>query len=323
MKTAVPHDRKARVALLSVVSNTALVAIKLIAGFLSGSVSIISEAVHSGVDLLAAVIAFVSVRKAGKPADDDHPFGHGKYENISGALEALLIFVAAAWIVKEAIHKLLVPEPLGVLGWGIAIMLVSAATNAFVSRLLMRVGEETDSIALRADAWHLRTDVYTSIGVMAGLTIIWAGEHLWPGARLAWVDPVVAIAVAMLIVKAAWDLTAESVRDLLDVRLGADEEAWIRGYLGGLYPQVQGFHRLRTRKAGATRFVDFHLIVEATMTVADSHRLSDAIIEAIAGHLPRAHISIHVEPCDGKCKPVCAAGCLRPAVRTAPSAREA
>jgi cation diffusion facilitator family transporter len=322
MKEMDSHRQKTRVALLSVVSNAALVAAKLVAGFLSGSVSIVSEAIHSGVDLLAAVIAFVSVRKAGEPADDDHPFGHGKYENISGAVEALLIFGAAGWIIKEAIDKLHSPEPIGTLGWGVAVMLASALVNTVVSRVLMAVGRRTDSIALRADAWHLRTDVYTSIGVMAGLTVIWIGGRLWPSVNLLWVDPVVAIAVALLIVKAAWDLTSESVRDLLDSRIAPVEEAWIRSYVSGLYPRVQGFHRLRTRKAGATRFVDFHLIVDGAMTVADSHQLSDSIVEAIIGHLPQTHVNVHVEPCDGKCKPVCVKGCLRSQVKaTAPSSR--
>ena len=189
-KSDIDVKRKSRVALLSVASNTVLVVLKLLVGTLAGSVSVISEAIHSGVDLLAAVIAFLSVRASGRPADAEHPFGHGKFENLSGAIEALLIFVAAGWIVNDAVHKLLKPGLVDLLGWGIAVMLVSAVANLVVSRLLMKVGVETDSIALRADSWHLRTDVYTSAGVMGGLAVIWCAKKVFPGANVLWVDPV-------------------------------------------------------------------------------------------------------------------------------------
>ena len=320
------HDtetRKSRVALLSVVSNAILVTLKLSVGLLAGSVSVISEAIHSGVDLLASLIAFASVRASGKPADERHPFGHGKYENVSGAVEALLIFVAAGWIVYEAIHKLLAPAPVERLGLGIAVMAISAIGNLLVSHRLMVVGRETDSIALRADAWHLRTDVYTSAGVLAGLTAMAAGHYLAPALNLAWVDPVAAIIVAGLIVKAAWDLTAESVHGLLDAGLSPAEVDWIRQHLASRYPVVRGFHGLRTRKAGAARFVEFHVILDAGMTIAEGHTISETIEAAIAAHLPHTYLSIHIEPCDGTCKPVCLRGCLlpeaeRPARRASP-----
>ena len=215
--------RKSSVALLSVTSNTALVLLKLTVGIVIGSVSVISEAIHSGVDLLAAVIALFAVRTSGKPADTEHPFGHGKVENISGTVEALLIFLAAGWIIFEAVKKLRNPEPLEDVSWGVAVMTVSSAANILVSRSLFKVGKETDSVALQADAWHLRTDVYTSAGVMAGLAIIWIGKLVLPGTDLDWVDPVAAIGVALLIIKAAYKLTVESSRDLLDVSLPKDE----------------------------------------------------------------------------------------------------
>lgn len=314
--------RKTRVALLSVVSNAVLVAIKLVVGIMAGSVSIISEAVHSGVDLVAAAIALAAVRVSGKPADERHPFGHGKYENVSGAVEALLIFAAAAWIVFEAVRKLLHPEPVTWVGLGMAVMALSAACNLVVSRRLMKVGRETDSIALRADAWHLRTDVYTSAGVMAGLGAMALGARLWPGTPLGWVDPVAAIIVAAMILKAAWDLTAESAHGLLDVGLSADEVAWLQTHLASRYPVVRGFHGMRTRKAGASRFVEFHAILDADMTVAAAHAVSEDIENAIAMRLPHTHVNIHVEPCDGSCKPVCLRGCRVPAAeRPRPSSR--
>jgi cation diffusion facilitator family transporter len=304
------HGAKARVALLSVVSNALLVAAKLIIGILTGSVSIISEAIHSAVDLVAALIAFVSVRASAEPADAQHPFGHGKFENISGAVEALLIFVAAGWIIWEAVHKIIRPQELELVGWGIGVMLVSAVANWLVSRRLFRVGEQTDSVALKADAWHLRTDVYTSVGVMVGLAIVWTVERWFPQADVHWVDPVVALAVALLIIKAAWDLTAESVRDLLDARLPEGEEALIRAHIAALGPAIRGFHGLRTRKAGATRFVQVHVVVDPAMSVHDSHELSDALESAIMEHYPAAHVTVHVEPCVKQCTDRCLAGCL-------------
>jgi len=304
--------QKSFVALLSVVSNTLLVLAKLIVGLAVGSVSIISEAIHSGLDLIAAIIAFVSVRTSGKPADDEHPYGHGKVENLSGMIEAVLIFVAAAWIIREAVHKFTEPKPLELVGWGAAVMLVSAAVNLLVSELLMRVGRKTDSIALRADAWHLRTDVYTSAGVMFALGVIWAAGIVFPKLNILWLDPVVAILVAILIIKAAWDLTAESVKDLLDVRLMKDEEDWIAAEVRRLCPAVRGLHSLRTRKSGHLRFIDFHFVVDGSMSVTDAHRISDQIDDAIAAQLAHSHVTSHVEPCDKSCHAKCVDGCFLP-----------
>jgi len=304
------NKRKSSVALLSVISNAILVTLKLAVGLMIGSVSVISEAIHSGVDLLAALIALLAVKTAGKPADEDHPFGHYKAENISGTVEALLIFVAAAWIIFEAYKKLLNPEPMESPSWGVAVMLISSAANLFVSSRLFRVGKETDSVALQADAWHLRTDVYTSAGVMAGLAIIWTGEYLFPAVDLHWIDPLVAIFVALLIIKAAYKLTLESAQDLMDVCLPAEEEEDIRKHIMVFAPTVRGFHKLRTRKAGACRFVEFHVRVDAGMSVDESHRISDMIADAIKHHFPGTNVTIHIEPCNCALARPESCGCL-------------
>lgn len=304
------NRQKIGAALLSVVSNTTLVIIKLAVGIFSGSMAIISESIHSGVDLLASFIALFAVKTAALPADDDHPFGHGKVENISGAAEALLIILAAGWIIYEAIHKLLKPEPVEHLGWGVAVMAVSAVANQLISTYLFRVGKSTDSMALQADAWHLRTDVYTSVGVMAGLLALMVGQAWFPRADLSWIDPVAAILVALLIFKAGWDLTKEAIHQLMDIRLPVDEVAWLREYICRLRPTIRGFHNLRTRKAGAARFIEFHLIVEADMSVEDSHRISEVMACDIEEKFPGSFVNVHVEPCDGECKPLCLGGCL-------------
>jgi cation diffusion facilitator family transporter len=256
-----PQRHKIKAALISVISNTILMVMKLIVGFMIGSVSIMSEAIHSGVDLLAAIIATFSVKASGVPADMEHPFGHGKVENISGTVEAILIFIAAGWIINEAVIKLLNPKPIEDVGWGIGVMLVSIIVNMIVSKMLFRVARETDSIALEADAWHLRTDVYTSAGVMISLTLILISHRILPDPNIHWLDPVAAIGVAMLIIRAAYKLTLQSGQDLIDTKLPADEEVWIHHMIMTHQPAINGFHHLRTRKAGNFRFVDFHIKV--------------------------------------------------------------
>jgi len=302
-------QRKARAAWISVISNSALVVSKLVIGLLIGSVSVVSEAIHSGVDLVAAGIALFAVKSANKPADKEHPYGHGKIENLSGSIEAVLILAAAAWIVYQAVHKLVVRSPLEMAGLGVAVMAVSAIANYFVSRMLFRVGRETDSIALQADGWHLRTDVWTSAGVMAGLAVIMLSRWLFPVWDLWWLDPVAAIVVALLIVRAAFQLTRQSLRDVMDESLPEEEQRWIADHVRAV-PGVFGFHGLRTRKAGAQRFVEFHLLVDRALSVEASHKLSHDAGDAIERQFGEASVTIHVEPCDGSCPPDCLAGCL-------------
>jgi len=304
------HRRKLNVALLSVISNTTLVIMKLAVGLMIGSVSIMSEAIHSGVDLLAAIIATFSVKTSGIPADTRHPFGHGKVENISGTIEALLIFLAAIWIISEAINKLLHPVPMEYVSWGIVVMIISTAVNIIVSKMLFKVAKDTDSIALEANAWHLRTDVYTSLGVMVSLALIWLGHQITPDPNIHWLDPVAAIGVAILILGAAYKLTVQSVRDLMDVKLPAEEEAWIRNLITTHQPVIHGFHQLRTRKAGNVRFVDFHIKVDPYMSVEESHQITDELSRSIENHFPKTSVTIHTEPCDGNCVGNCLAGCL-------------
>ncbi|HWQ65594.1 MAG TPA: cation diffusion facilitator family transporter [Methanospirillum sp.] len=293
-----PSDEKTTIARLSVISNTGLLLLKLIVGLALGSVSIISEAIHSGMDLIAAIIAFFSVRKSAIPADDDHAFGHGKYESISGLVEAILIFIAAALIIREAVVKLLEPgeellDPTLMLG-GIAVMGISALVNAYVSNRLMKVAKATDSVALESDAWHLRTDVYTSLGVFAGLVLI----------RLTGImilDSIVAIGVALVIMKAAFDLTTKTWNDIIDHRLSDDEEHRIRAIICEHASDYMNFHGLRTRRSGPELFMEFHLVVDGTITVQQSHDLTDHLESDLKIEFPRASVTIHVEPCQDSC----------------------
>ena len=289
------RNEKTRAALLSIVSNTLLTTLKLVAGIMMQSVSVISEAVHSGLDLLAAVIAYFSVKTSGKPADDRHRYGHGKIENIAGVTEALLIFAATVYILVEATRKLLSGHiEIEELGAGAAIMGFSAVANFLVSQHLFKVAKRTDSIALEADALHLRTDVYTSLGVFAGLIAI----HLTGWKML---DPIAAIAVAMLITKAAYDLTRTALQNIMDTRLPDEDERVIREVLGENAESFVEFHKLRTRKAGSVRYIDMHLVVSRVSTVEAGHRLSHVIAGRIEERLPRSQVLVHIEPCGNQC----------------------
>jgi cation diffusion facilitator family transporter len=300
---------KIRAASYSVASNSFLVVAKLAIGILIGSVSVVSEAIHSAVDLLAAIIAWFAVRVSGQPADKEHPYGHGKYENLSGAIEAALIFVAAVWIVWEAVVKLRHGGEVEAPGWGIAVMTVSALLNFAVSTNLMRVGKKTDSLALIADAMHLRTDVWTSVGVLAGLVVIWVGKLVAPQLNLYWVDPVAAILVALLIAHASWELTRQATGGLLDEALPETDLEYIHKIALAAKP-IRSLHDLRTRKSGPERFIDAHVAVPYDMNVLEGHDMGKDFKGQLRQHWPMSQINIHVDPCDGSCKPPCLSGCL-------------
>jgi cation diffusion facilitator family transporter len=301
------QQAKTRAALISIASNSILIVLKLIVGIMMQSVSVISEAVHSGLDLVAAIIAWFSVRESGKPADDEHRFGHGKIENVAGTIEAVLIFGAAIYIIWEAGHKLssgvMAVESLGL---GAVVMLVSAVANYLVSRYLLNVAVKTDSVALEADAMHLRTDVYTSVGVLGGLIAIKL-------TGIAMLDPLIAIVVALMIIKAAWDLTRTAFFHILDVKLPDDEEAIIHEVMGRYAGRYIEYHKLRTRKSGHIRHIDMHLVVPKQMTVEAGHTLSHQITAAIEASLAHCHILVHIEPCPGGCA-TCLVECPKLAV---------
>ncbi|OGS55231.1 MAG: hypothetical protein A3K60_04810 [Euryarchaeota archaeon RBG_19FT_COMBO_56_21] len=289
-------EDKLAVAKLSVYSNCALVILKLIAGFMMMSVAVISEAIHSGIDLLAAMIARYSVKKSAEPADKDHTYGHGKYENLSGAIEGALIFVAAAWIIYEAAKRLMDNEvEVELLTAGMAIMGFSAGLNYYVSTRLMKVAKRTDSLALEADAYHLKTDVWTSVGVFIALMLIWVTDiHL--------IDPLVAIIVAGLIIHTAYDITSRSAEGLLDRSLPEEEMRLIERVIEEHRSDILSFHRLRARKMGAERQVDVHMIVPRNLSVKEGHDLVDHLEREIKKELPKCVVVIHMEPCDANCE---------------------
>lgn len=279
---------------MSVASNSFLILLKIAAGLMTGSISLIAEAVHSSMDLAAASIAFFSVRVSDNPADEGHPFGHGKAENISAVAEALLIFIAAAIIVYQAINRVIHGSTLESLDIGIGIMALSIVVNFLVSRHLFRVSRKTDSLALEADARHLTTDILTMAGVLVGLTIVRL-------TRLNIFDPVAAMAVAVLICKAAYDIVRKSFGGLMDARLPAAEEEAIRSVINEHTGQLAGFHAVRTRKAGSQRFIDLHLVLPNKVVLEQAHSMCDHLEDDIKGRLPNSNVTIHVEPCGSHC----------------------
>jgi len=274
-----PSSKK-RVAWLSVASNTLLTAGKLAAGLLTGSVSILSEAAHSAIDLIASGIAAYSVHAADRPPDSDHQYGHEKIENVSGVIEGLLIFGAAGWIISEAVDKFRHGVELKHLGPGLAVMAMSAVVNLVVATLLRRTGRRERSVALEADAAHLYTDVYTSAGVFAGLATISLGRRFFD-ADLAWLDPVIAIGVALLI---------------MDVAASAEELSAIQKAMDEFAGQGVDFHKLRTRRAGGSLYVDLHMGFRPGVSLEQGHGISHALKARIEEKLPGAHVLVHVEP---------------------------
>ncbi|MBC8060667.1 MAG: cation transporter [Clostridiaceae bacterium] len=280
---------KEKAALLSIFSNTCLIIFKIIAGILMGSVSVISEAIHSSIDLLASFIAFFSIKKASEAEDDEHPFGHGKYENVSGFVEALLILLAAALIIYEAVKRMFEGGPVENIGAGMFVMLLAALVNFIISRILLRIAKKTDSIALEADAMHLLTDVYTSLGVFIGLVLLKL-------TKIPIIDPITAILVAILIVKASIDLIKKSLIDLVDSKLPDDDIAKILSILDS-HSQITRYHSLRTRRSGPTREIDVQVHVNENTSLVDAHRLCDKIEEEIKSIFPgESYVMIHPEP---------------------------
>ena len=302
------EQKKKNAARLSICSNAFLTVSKIVTGALTGSVSIISEGIHSGMDLLASFIAYFSVKKSALPPDADHAFGHGKYEDASGLIEALLIVLAAGIIIWEAISKLIHggdAVSVDLLFIGMIVMGISALMNFFVSQHLMHVAKKTDSIALESDAWHLRTDVLTSAGVFAGLLIIQI-------TNLFWIDSIIAVIVALFILKEAYSLIRRSFADLMDESLSEEEVTKIEEIIARHEAEYTNYHGLKTRKAGPDKFAEFHLMMPKNTSLTEAHALVTHIREEIESEVSRITIIEHLDPCDGRCgEEVCTFVCKK------------
>ncbi len=284
--------RPAGIALLSVFSNTGLTIIKFLAALKTGSLSVLSEAIDSGIDLVASLIAWISLKKAEKPPDRRHPFGHGKWENISGTIEAGFILAGGVFIIYSAVKRIFYGVEIVNIEYGLLTMILSMGVNLLLSIYISRHADRYDSIALKADAWHLRTNVYQAGSVLLGLILI-----RWTGISL--LDPLVAIGLALFIFKVAYDIMRKSFGGLLDERLSDEEEELIGRLINSHKDEFEGlvsFHSLRTRRAGRERHIDLHLVVRKEEKVKDVHRICDHLEEEIRQALPNSHVIIHIEP---------------------------
>jgi cation diffusion facilitator family transporter len=285
--------KRSRAAAVSIISNTSLIALKVVAGLITGSVSILTEAIHSSVDLAASFIAYFSVRQAETPADADHRYGHEKFENVAAAAEGLLILIGSGVIVYAAVRSLIVGPELESLGFGIAVVAFATVVNMIVSTWLYRQARLSQSAALEGDAAHLRTDAYTSAGVLVGLTLAQiTGAH--------WLDPAIALVIAGAIVVTGTKILARSWGVLVDEALPDAEQDAIREAIEAFAGRgVVGYHQLRTRRAGARRYVDLHVQFRSGTSLEDAHGTAHALQDEIERRLPGGtDVLIHLEPAD-------------------------
>ena len=285
-------ESRSRAAALSIASNSGLILLKLVAGAVTGSVAIVTEAIHSAIDLLASIVAFFSVRQAETPADASHRYGHEKFENVAAGIEGMLILVGSGVIVYTAVQHLVEGTEIESIGFGIGVVAFATAVNLVVSQYLYRRAAATDSAALAGDAAHLRTDAFTSLGVLAGLALVSAtGE--------TWIDPVVALLIAVAIVFTGLRVVAGSWRVLVDEALPPEEMAAIQEAIESFGDRgVAGYHELRTRRAGPRRYVDMHVQFRSGTTLEEAHAIAHSLQDTIRERLRGADVLIHLEPED-------------------------
>lgn len=283
-------SRKTRAAAISIASNSTLILLKLVAGAVTGSIAILTEAIHSLIDLVASLVAFISVRKADEPADDLHPYGHAKVENLAAAIEGMLILVGAGVIVYESVRRLGGPSELRSLGFGIAVLALSTVVNIVVSTYIKRQARATDSPALEADAAHLRSDALTSAGVLVALVLVEI-------TGFSQFDAVTALLVAAAIVISGLRILRSSSRVLVDEALPEEELAVVREAVrSNAAPELSGYHKLRARRAGSRRYVDLHVQFRSGTTLERAHQIAHELEGEVRGKLRGADVLIHLEP---------------------------
>lgn len=292
---------KSGAAALAIIWDALQIALKLTIGISISSIAILSEALNSSIDLLASVMAFFSIKFSSQPADEQHPFGHGKAENLSGFIEAGLMYLTSIFIIYQSIRKLLTGSQVVHVEWGLGIMLFSMTVNIFFTGYLLKVARREDSLALEAHARNLRGDILISLGVFTGLLMLKL-------TGLPVFDPIAAILVSIYYSITATGLTRKSVHGLLDERLPASEVGIIQASISEHSRDLAGFHDVRTRKAGGERYIDLHLVMAKHSSLEEVHKMCDHLEEDIKSKLPRSNITIHVEPCQADCE-TCNAVC--------------
>jgi len=286
---------------LSLAVIITLVAVKITAAVITGGISIIAQGIDSLLDLAAITITFAAIKAAAKPADREHPFGHGKVENLAGVGQAALIFAAGGMIIFTAVRRIITGAALELTEGGIAVMAGSIIASIFLSRHLYKIARATDSIALEANARNIATDVYSAAAVLGGLVAIrLTGLHI--------LDPIIALGVSVVIIKATYGVLKKSFGPLIDTRLPQPEEDIIKACIMKQGYHLVDFHDLRTRKSGRQRFVEMHLTMPKDFSVAEAHQVSEHLEGCIKEKLPHTKITVHMEPCNGECRQ-CSVSC--------------
>jgi len=282
-----------RIAIISLISTAALLLLKLILGLVSGSIAVLSDALDSGNDLLAASAALISIQIAARAPDEEHPYGHGKAESISATVSAGVVGLGGGIVLWQAVRRLIEGSPEIHVALGLAPMVVAVVINSILSSGMRRVARRSQSLALASEATHLQTNVAQASMVIVGLALVGlTGQKVF--------DPLVAIGLAMYMWRTAYAIIHDAIGEIMDVSLPEGERRLICDCIVSHPNQVRGFHHLRTRKSGPNRYVEMHLIVDPNFTVRQVHDLTDALEAQIRQKLPGTVITIHAEPDDGR-----------------------
>jgi cation diffusion facilitator family transporter len=291
----VKHSKRGA-AVIALITVLGLFALKLVVGWITGSISIFAQMADSFLDILSVALTFIAIIMATKPADSGHPFGHGKLENLSAVVQAVFILIAAGTLIYSAVQRIINGAVIEMTQAGMAVMALSAATSLALSRYLKGVARDTDSPALEAIMRNISADVYSATGVLIGLTVIFVS-----GGRLVMVDPVLAILVSLVILKSGFDVIKGSFGGLIDARLPESEESRIKQIILSHNTQLVGMHALRSRKSGSMRYVDLHLVMPGDASVEQAHEVCDHLETDLKNSLPNLNVTIHVEPCASDC----------------------
>ena len=271
-----------------------LIVIKVVVSWLTGSISILAQAVDSLLDLFAAIITFSAIRFAVKPADAEHPYGHGKMEDIAGTIQGVLIFIAGGLIIYFSTRRIIEGSSVELVQSGLIVMLVSIVASVFLSRHLLKVSRATGSTALEANARNITADAYSAVAVIIGLVIV-------QFTKFYIIDPIIAIGVAIYILKIAVDTMRKPISGLLDETLPPSEKTAIEASLRKHSHEIVSYHELRTRRAGSQYYIDLHIVMSKDITLENAHKICDQVESEIKDELCNANVTIHVEPCDEKC----------------------
>ena len=271
-----------------------LISLKAVVAWLTGSISIVAQATDSLLDLIAGIVTFLAIRMAARPADREHPYGHGKWEDIAGAAQGILIMTAGGVIIYASIRRILVGAVIELTEVGIVVMAVSIVASIFLSRHLLKVARATGSVALEANAHNIAADVYSALAVLSGLLAVRLTS-------LSYIDSIVAIGVAGYIIQLGYKTISKPLSGLVDARLSSEQETVIKDCLEGYAGRVAGFHALRTRRSGSYHYVDLHLVFDRKISLEQAHEICDQIETDIKNRLPGGSIIIHSEPCDERC----------------------